>query len=178
LVLKTVESGSSVGVEVVTEAHSLETVARALLETSSTVIVESWLPGREFTTGVLEDSHGVSVALPVVEIRPHGERWFDYDTKYDPEAVDELCPAPIGTALEAELRALGLRAHTALGCRHYSRTDFKLDATGRPVLLETNSLPGLTPASLLPKAAMAAGIAFDQLIERLIALAASRRPRP
>ncbi len=109
-----------------------------------------------------------------MEIRPRAARFFDYETKYDPEAVDEICPAPIDEALAEEVRRLGLQCHTALGCRDYSRTDLMVGADGRPRVLETNTLPGLTPASLLPAAAAAAGMAFPALIERLLALAALR----
>lgn len=174
-VLKTAESGSSVGIEIIRPGDDLATCGRRLLATSTSLVVETWLPGREFTVAVLEDSEGVPTALPVVEIRPHGDRWFDYETKYDPSAVDELCPAPIDDALARELQQLGVRAHMALRCRDYSRTDVLLDGDGRPRLLETNTLPGLTPASLMPKAADTAGIPFDVLIERLISLAFSRR---
>ena len=93
----------------------------------------------------------------------------------DPEAVDEICPAPISGDLAARIADLGVRAHRALGCRHYSRTDVMLDGDGEPVVLETNTLPGLTPASLFPKAAAAAGMSFDALIGRLVDLAAGRR---
>ncbi|MGM0578182.1 MAG: D-alanine--D-alanine ligase family protein [Myxococcota bacterium] len=171
LVLKTAESGSSVGVEVVERAGDLPRRAEALLRESDRLVVESWLPGAELTCPVLEDADGTPEALPLIEIRPRGGGWFDYDTKYDPEAVDELCPAPVDEALAAEVSRLGLLAHEALGCRHYSRTDFKLDAEGRPRVLETNTLPGLTPASLVPKSAAEAGIAFDDLIRHLLELA-------
>jgi len=173
-VLKTAESGSSVGIEIVTDAAELAASGRRLLSTSTSLVIEAWLPGREFTVSVIEDSDGVPSALPVVEIRPHGDRWFDYETKYDPTAVDELCPAPIDDALAHEMQRLGVRAHVALRCRDYSRTDLRMDADGRPRLMETNTLPGLTAASLMPKAAATAGIAFDALIERLVLLAVSR----
>ena len=124
---------------------------------------------------MLEGEDGEPHPMPVVEIVPHGDRWFDYDTKYDPSVVDELCPAPIETSLAEVLQALGVTAHLVLGCRDYSRTDFKLNAEGQPVLLETNTLPGLTPASLMPKAAAASGLAFDALIEALVLRAATRR---
>lgn len=176
LVLKTAESGSSVGVEVIETAAELPARAAALLTDTESLLIESWLPGRELTVAVLEDLDGSIAALPVVEIVPHGDRWFDYETKYDPDAVDEICPAPIDDALAAECAELGLRAHALLGCRHYSRTDIILDAAGRPRLLETNTLPGLTPASLFPKAAAAIGMDFPALVARLVALAASRQP--
>jgi D-alanine-D-alanine ligase len=174
-VLKTAESGSSVGVEVVESQEALAERGPRLLATSASLLVESWLPGREFTVAVLEGPDGQPWAMPVVEIRPHGDRWFDYDTKYDPTVVDELCPAPIDAVFTTQLQALGVRAHLALGCRDYSRTDIKLGADGRPYLLETNTLPGLTPASLMPKAALAAGLSFDAMIEALVQRALSRR---
>lgn len=174
-VLKTAESGSSVGVEVIADLEALLEAGPRLLSSSASLLIEAWLPGREFTVAVLEGAGGEPGALPVVEIRPHGERWFDYETKYDPSAVDELCPAPIADELAEELMALGLRAHLALGCRDYSRTDIKLGPSGAPFLLETNTLPGLTSASLMPKAAHASGVSFEALIEALLSRAASRR---
>ena len=176
LVLKTAESGSSIGIEVVQTAEALNTRALALLPTTESLLIEKWIPGTELTCPVLETLQGVPEALPVVEIRPHGRLFFDYESKYDPTAVDELCPAPIAPELEAEIRALSLKAHRALRCTHYSRTDIRLDAQGRPLIMETNTLPGLTPASLLPKSATAAGLSFDALVERLVRLALNRRP--
>ncbi len=173
-VLKTAESGSSVGIEIVETAESLQSAGRRLLAGTASLLVESWLPGREFTVAVLEDPDGRARALPVVEIRPHGDRWFDYETKYDPTVVDELCPAPIDAELAQEFMTMGVQAHEALGCRDYSRTDIKLGSDGRPYLLETNTLPGLTSASLMPKSASAAGIPFDRLIETLVERALSR----
>lgn len=175
VVVKTAESGSSVGVEVVESVEALATRVPALLGSSAALVCESWLPGREFTCAVLDDASGRPRALPLVEIRPRGGRFFDYETKYDPEAVDELCPAPVDAALADEMAELGVRAHRALGCRDYSRTDIKLDAAGRPRLLETNTLPGLTAASLMPKAAAADQMSFDALIAHLCDLAAARR---
>jgi D-alanine-D-alanine ligase len=174
LVLKTSLSGSSVGVEVVGDLESLASRGEALLAETDALVVEEWLAGREFTSAVLEDDDRRAHALPSVEIIPRGDGWFDYATKYDPEAVDEICPSDISPALEEELGRLALVAHQVLGCRDYSRTDFILDDKGRPRLLETNTLPGLTPASLFPKAAAAAGMDFDALVERLVSLAARR----
>lgn len=174
LVLKAGVSGSSVGIEVVRDMESLNVRGEAMLADTDALVVEEWLDGREFTCAVLEDPEGQGHALPCVEIVPRGGGWFDYETKYDPEAVDEICPCDISPSLEEELRRLALLAHQVLGCRDYSRTDFILDSGGLPRLLETNTLPGLTPVSLFPKAATAAGLEFDTLIERLIRLAHSR----
>ncbi len=174
LVLKAGVSGSSVGIEVVDTLESLSTRGEHMLADTDALVIEEWLDGREFTCAVLEDEAGQGRALPCVEIVPRAGRWFDYETKYDPEAVDEICPCDIPPALEEELRRLALLAHQVLGCRDYSRTDFILDTEGQPRLLETNTLPGFTPASLFPKAALAAGMSFDEVIDQLVTLAASR----
>jgi len=168
LALKTRSSGSSVGVERVDTVEGLAERGEALLASAEVVLAEAWIVGRELTGPVLEGEDGTPEALPTVEIRPRGHGFFDYAAKYTPGATDELCPAPIDPALEARVRELAVAAHRALGCRGYSRTDVMVDAAGRPYLLETNTLPGLTPASLFPKAAAAAGLTFPDLIERLL----------
>ncbi len=166
LVLKTPQSGSSVGVEIVREREALGGRIAALLADAERILVEAYVAGREFTAPVLERD-GQPVALPIVEIRPKEAAFFDYGAKYTPGASDELCPAPIPPALEAALRALGLAAHAAIGARGYSRTDILVGADG-PVVLEVNTLPGLTAESLLPKSARAAGLTFPELIATLV----------
>jgi D-alanine-D-alanine ligase len=168
LVLKTPGSGSSVGVAVVdSAAEAVETLATWAGETDR-VLAEAFVPGAEFTCPVLERAPGEPEALPIVEIRPRAARFFDYEAKYDPDATDELCPAPIDADLERRLRAIGLAAHAALGCRHVSRTDVRVRADGSIAVLETNTLPGLTPASLLPRSAAASGLDFDALVATLL----------
>lgn len=174
LVLKTAQSGSSVGVEVVETEDELASRGGELLSQTWALLVESWLPGREFTVCVLEAEDGSLRALPIIEIRPRTARFFDYEAKYTPGATDEICPARIDDALAARLSELACRAHTVLGCRGYSRTDLKCDATGAPRLLETNTLPGLTRTSLFPQAAAAAGIPFGELLEALLARGVER----
>lgn len=168
LVLKTRASGSSVGVEVARDLEALARRGAELLEDSGALLVEAYLSGREFSGPVLEDEDGTPRALPVIEIRPRAAAFFDYDAKYTPGATDEICPAEIPADLEAALRDLAVRAHVALGCRGYSRTDLMLDARGAPRVLETNTLPGLTAESLLPRAARVAGVPFPALVDRLL----------
>ncbi len=168
LALKTPGSGSSVGVAI---ADTLAEVAATLVAFSADadrVLVEQYIAGREFTCPVVETEAGEAEAFPAVEIRPRSARFFDRTAKYAPGATDELCPAPVPDALEGALREIGLAAHRALGCAGYSRTDVRMDERGALFVLETNTLPGLTPASLLPKSAAAAGVAFPALIERLL----------
>lgn len=176
LVLKTPGSGSSVGVAVVDSAAAAVATLAAWQHDTDRVLAEGFIPGREFTCPVLEVTPGRPEALPVVEIRPKSARFFDYEAKYDPGATDELCPAPIPEALEQRLRALGLAAHAALGCRHVSRTDVRVREDGTIAVLETNTLPGLTPASLLPKSAAVHGLDFASLVASLVGAALGRSP--
>jgi D-alanine-D-alanine ligase len=179
LALKTMASGSSVGVALVRTLDELLMTAPTMVGPGESLLVEAYVAGREFTLPVLETLDGTPEALPVVEIRPRTAAFFDYEAKYTPGATDELCPAPIPPDLEARLRALGVRAHTALGCAGYSRTDCIVAADGSVVLLEVNTLPGLTNESLLPKAAQAAGLSFPALVERLVLRAIARHgPSP
>lgn len=168
VVLKTRASGSSVGVEIVRTKDELVARGIAMLADAGTLLCEQYTRGREFTAPVLEDEDGTPRALPAVEIRPKTAAFFDYEAKYTPGASDEICPAPITPELEDVIRKLGLAAHKALGCRGYSRTDLIVTDDGRPVLLETNTLPGLTAESLLPKSAAVAGLDFAALVARLL----------
>jgi len=177
LVLKTPGSGSSVGVAMVDSADDALAFLTQHASGTSAVLAEAFVQGREFTCPVLEGPGGTAEALPIIEIRPKASRFFDFGAKYAPDATDELCPAPIEPSLEAELRRLGLAAHRALGCEGYSRTDAIVSAQDAVVLLETNTLPGLTPASLLPKSARVHGLTFVALVETLLRGAIRRGPR-
>ncbi|MCB9739581.1 MAG: D-alanine--D-alanine ligase [Deltaproteobacteria bacterium] len=167
-VVKVVAGGSSVGVEIAKDLADTEAALDRLRTLWPTLLIERFVGGTELTCGVLDGPDGPT-ALPCVEIAPRGERFFDYETKYDPSLVDEIVPARIPAAAEAALRSHALAAHRVLGCRGVSRTDAILDRDGALWLLETNTLPGLTPASLLPKAAAAAGLPYADLLERIIA---------
>lgn len=133
------------------------------------LLVEAHVKGRELTVAVLEDREsGRPVALPVIEIRPKRGRCFDYHEKYSADGAEELCPAPLEPAVEEAARALGLRVHLVLGLRGISRTDLMLDAAGRLTVLETNTMPGMTSRSLVPRAASVVGIPFPLLVENLV----------
>jgi D-alanine-D-alanine ligase len=168
LVVKPRASGSSAGVVMV---RSHEAWSRAVLDAASRtpeVLAEEFVPGREFSCGVLGEE-----ALPVVEIVPSDE-FYSYDAKYKPGGSRHLVPAPIDHDLTARLQTLALSVHRLLGLRDYSRTDFIVTKEGRPTILEINALPGLTPTSLLPDEAQHAGISFEALIERLLQYALAR----
>ena len=123
----------------------------------------------ELTVGVVESASGLPEALPLVEIVPHEGRFFDFEEKYSSEGAREVCPPESISEAQAEaVTKLGLAAYRALGCRGYARLDFILPAEGEAVFLEANTLPGFTPRSLLPQAAAAAGLSFEDLVERVL----------
>ena len=131
--------------------------------------MERYIKGREIDVGVLAGE-----ALPPIEIVPK-TGFFDYKNKYQDGATDEICPIPnLPEALERELRETAERVYDALGLEVYARMDFIVDGEGRIWCLEANTLPGMTPASLLPKEAKAAGIGYNELCERIIAASMRR----
>ena len=136
------------------------------------VVLEEYLPGREFTVGVLGNT-----ALAVGEIIPVHEL-FDYECKYTPGMTQDIFPADIPGHLERAMRDLALRAHEALGLRDFSRVDFRLGSDDQPYCLEVNTIPGLTAMSLLPQSAAAVGISFDELCGRICQLALDRVAGP
>jgi D-alanine-D-alanine ligase len=162
VVVKPTNEGSSVGMTVVKESRLLAPALAKAFRYDPEAIAEQFLPGREFTVGVLDGE-----TFPVVEVRPHSGV-YDYNSKYKAGKTDYFAPAPIGDRLAARLRALAAATHAALGCRGASRVDFRLDGRGRPFVLEVNTIPGMTETSLLPKAAAAAGIRFDELVARIL----------
>ncbi len=162
LVVKPVASGSSIGVSI---AHTKEELRTALVDTLSVggrMVLEQYVAGREIQVGILEDK-----ALPSIEIIPK-VGFYDYTNKYQPGAAEEICPSEISPEAEEKLRAAALAVYNALGLSVYSRADFILDADGEPWFLEINTLPGMTPTSLLPQEAAAVGIEYPQLCQRIL----------
>ncbi|MCR4256679.1 MAG: hypothetical protein NUW08_03165, partial [Candidatus Uhrbacteria bacterium] len=148
-------------------------IDKALKEDKVSCLVESLIEGRELTVPVLE-KNGVPHAMSVIEIRT-ASGLFDYNAKYHDTRTQEICPAPISRHATRRAKRLAMKAHAVLGCRGYSRTDMILDELGRLRVLETNTLPGLTSASLLPKAAKEEGMELYELLERILAHAATDR---
>jgi D-alanine-D-alanine ligase len=166
-VVKPVAQGSSVGLSLVSDPAGMRPALEKALAADARALVEERLAGPEITVGVLGNRD--LEALPVVEIVSK-HTLFDYSSKYDPALCEEICPARLPAAVSEAAQALALRAHRALGCRGLSRTDLIVAAQG-PVVLEVNTLPGMTINSLLPKAARAAGLDFPELLDRLVRLA-------
>jgi D-alanine-D-alanine ligase len=172
LIAKPARDGSSYGLIFVNATQDLAAVRRAA-ETEEYVI-EPFIAGTEATCGVLERLDGSVIALPPIEIIPaEGGFGFDYRAKYLAKTTQEICPGRFAPEITAQLMDQALRAHRALSCTGYSRTDFIVSDKGL-IFLETNTLPGLTKASLYPKALKAQGIEFADFLHDQIALAAKR----
>ncbi len=171
VVVKPCSNGSSVGVQIVEDLNKLEKAVVAAFKLDRDVLVEEFIKGRELTCGVLENFNNEAIgAFPVTEIIPvKNHKFFNYDAKYKSGHSNEITPAPIDEALTKKAQDIAVRAHQVLGCRGYSRTDMILkNGNGTIYILETNTLPGLTKNSLLPKAAQTAGLTLTQLLDKII----------
>lgn len=164
--------GSSLQMERVAGPEGLEDALDRLFDHGGEYLVEPEVAGIEVTCGVLEEPGGEPRALPPILIKPKSGSGaiFDYVAKYTPGAAEEICPAPIPDNVTRKVQELSVAAHRVLDLSDYSRCDFLVREDGTPILLESNSLPGMTPNSLLPQAAAAVGIPFERLIERLMTL--------
>jgi D-alanine-D-alanine ligase len=173
LVVKPRHGGSSIGTSVVQSPDQLPQALDRAFEYGPHVMVEAYLEGIEITGGVLGNDH--CQLLPIVEIIPESSyTFFDYEAKYQEGATREICPARISKRLSDCAQSYAAKAHRGLCCRGYSRTDMIIQDEIIYVL-ETNTIPGMTPVSLFPLAAKAAGISFSQLLDRLIELALEDR---
>jgi D-alanine-D-alanine ligase len=176
LVVKPICQGSSIGMTIARTEAELAGGIETAFSHDSRVMVEQFVVGREITAGVLGNAD--PVPLPLIEIIPgEGHAFFDYHAKYQPGASREICPAPIDGDLAARAQQYGVAAHRALQLRGYSRTDMILTAEGRLVLLETNTIPGMTATSLFPQAAAAYGLSFPALLEKLIELGMEKKQK-
>lgn len=168
VVVKPVKVGSTVGLTVVSRPDAVGAAVALAREFDDEVMIEAFVPGREFTVGVIEDR-----ALAVGEIIPRHEI-FDYECKYTPGLTEEVFPARIPPVLTATLQDLALRAHRVLKLRDFSRVDFRVKPDGTALCLEANTLPGLTRTSLLPQSAAASGLPFPALCDRICRLGLAR----
>lgn len=174
-VVKPVAGGSSIGMSIVKAAADLPQAIDVALQCDDTILVEKYIRGIEVTGGILGNRE--LTALPVVEIIPSEDyEFFDYTAKYTPGATSEICPARLDDRLTRKVQECAKLAHQALYCSDYSRTDMIVDGDDIYVL-ETNTIPGMTPTSLFPLAAKTAGISFGQLLDQLINLSLERTGR-
>jgi len=170
-VLKPVADGSSVGVSLVRMPAEEAGARAAALASGKRMMIEDLIQGRELTVGLLDGE-----PLPVIEMRPK-EGFYDYENKYTPGRTEHLCPAPLTAAERNAVQDAAVKAYRAVDAAVYGRVDVILPADGSaPVVLELNSLPGMTDLSLLPEAAAAAGIPFPELCRRIVRLSLEARP--
>lgn len=169
-VIKAPRQGSTVGIHIIRNEKQIEAAVVDARKYDTELLVEKFIPGRELTIGILGDQ-----ALPILEIIPKGG-FYDFTNKYpflNPSAgggAEHVCPAKISTDQTRAIQDLALRAHRALGLEVYSRVDVILPETEEPTVLEVNTIPGMTEASLLPEAAAVAGIGYSELCARIIEL--------
>jgi D-alanine-D-alanine ligase len=169
LVVKPARQGSSVGLQFVERLSDWPGALAESLKFDTEVLVEEKITGREATVGILDGQ-----PLPVVEVRPK-KGSYDYHNKYTPGSTEYFCPADFDAATTQRIQTVALDAFRAVGGRDYARVDVMVRADGAPVVLEINTLPGMTETSLLPKAAAAAGMNFATLCERMLTLALKRK---
>ncbi len=165
LVFKPNDQGSTVGLSIVEHASEIEGAFALAARHGRQVLVEAFVPGRELTVGMLGRE-----PLPVVEIIPeHGI--YDYECKYTPGKSRYDAPADLPPDLAAHVQDLSRRAYEVLSCRGVARVDFRLDPEQRPYCLEVNTVPGMTPTSLVPMAGRAAGLTYDDVVRRMVEMA-------
>ncbi len=165
LVIKPCSGGSSIGVYIANTKEEFESGVASAFEYEDEILIEEYIKGREFSCGVLGGK-----ALAPIEIIPK-EGWYDYKNKYQPGLTVEVCPADIDEATDARMRSAAVAAFKSLRLSGYARMDFILTEGGEAYCLEANTLPGMTPTSLIPQEAAAEGIGYAELCERIIALA-------
>ena len=161
-VVKPCSGGSSIGVSIVHDKAEYEQALKEAFRWENELVIEEYVKGREFSVGVIDFQ-----ALPIIEIAPV-EGFYDYKNKYKAGSTVETCPAELSEQITKEMQGYAEKVAEVLGLNTYSRTDFLLDEEGRIFCLEANTLPGMTPTSLLPQEAKVTGVDFNQLCEKLI----------
>lgn len=170
LIVKPNRGGSSIASGIARDADELRALVHRALDADSEVLVEQFIAGREVTCGVLDlaESFGGRIICAPTEIRPRSGGVFDFDAKYRPGGAHEITPPEMPEATIQRIQAMAEKAHDLLGCHGMSRTDMIVVDDGQPVYLETNTIPGMTPTSLLPQGAGALGIDVTTMLTGLI----------
>jgi len=171
IVVKPSSQGSALGIKFARAAADVPAALVAAFSYDSRVLLERHVDGRDLAVSILDGE-----PLPVVEAVPRDEEFYDFEARYEIGRTDFVCPAELPGGLTEQIQDLALRTYRLLGCAGFARVDLMLDAAGELEVLEANPIPGLTDTSLLPQAAEAAGISFDQLVGRILELALEPAP--
>jgi len=176
LVVKPAAQGSALGIKFARTAADVPAAIVSAFSYDRKVLLERYVAGRDLAVSVVEQEDGSPLALPVVEAVAEGRDFYDFEARYEIGRTRFVCPAELPAGVADRTQELAVEAYRALGCAGFARVDLMLREDGELFVLEANSVPGLTETSLLPQAADAAGISFDQLVERIVAMALSRAP--
>jgi D-alanine-D-alanine ligase len=168
LVVKPATQGSSIGVYIVKDQEQLAPSIKEAFIYDDEVVIEKFIDGRQLTVSIV-GNHELLV-LPIIEITAANE-FYDYESKYTPGMCEHIIPARISESLRAKVTEISEKAYTAMKCRGYARVDFMVDQDDNPYVLEINTIPGMTEMSLVPDAARAAGISYDELVDKIVRLA-------
>lgn len=162
VIVKPSREGSTIGIQKVLSEDELPKAVQAAAKLDTRVLIEEFIVGREVTVGLLDGE-----PLPIVEVKPKSG-FYDYESKYTPGATEYFCPADLPDALTKKLQADAALVWQYLGCEGFARVDFLISEAGEAYFLEVNTIPGMTETSLVPKAAAAAGMSFETLVERIL----------
>jgi len=172
IVVKPAGQGSALGIKFAASATDVPGALVAAFSYGDKVLLERHVHGRDLAVSVLDGPDGEAGTLPVVEAVPHEEDFYDFEARYEIGRTRFVCPADVPDEVGARARALALEVWHVLGCRGFARVDLMLDSdSGQLTVLEADTIPGMTETSLMPMAAEAAGIGFDELIGRILGLA-------
>jgi D-alanine-D-alanine ligase len=171
IVVKPSSQGSALGIKFARSAADVPAALVAAFSYDSRVLLERYVDGRDLAVSILDGD-----PLPVVEAEPRDEEFYDFEARYEIGRTDFVCPAELPDGLTELAQDLAVRTYRLFGCSAFARVDLMLDAAGDLTVLEANPIPGLTETSLLPQAAEAAGISFDELVGRILELALEKAP--
>ncbi len=167
LFVKPANEGSSIGISKVKTTGGLQAAYALAVQSDPLVIAEQFVGGGEYTVGIIADGEGGFTALPIIRIVPKNE-FYDFEAKYLRDDTEYLCPCGLSLEKEMQIQEEALLAFKAIGCKGWGRVDFLMSETGQHYFLEVNTSPGMTDHSLVPMAAKAAGISFEQLVIRIL----------
>lgn len=174
-VVKPNQEGSTLGLTIVKEEKEIADAILMAAKSDTTILVEEYVKGREVTVPVI-GYQGEEEALPIIEIIPKND-YYDFDSKYKPGGSEHIVPAQLNGSLTERIKKEAVLAHQLLGCNVYSRVDFIINEDNQPIILEVNTLPGMTPTSLFPDSALEVGWSYDDLIEKFVEITLTKNPK-